>query len=145
MCKLRAYFNFCLLLGRWKHWKYFHIHYATASIGNMTASPIVWFKLHEWGHLNIYSIILTTLFAIKLPKLYYLIPSYSVITNQLKCEGLCDDNFHSKPWGILSTGQLVSMLSPHHMSPHNICTETSGQSNTLVSYCKRRETGQSEG
>lgn len=61
------------------------------------------------------------------------------------CESLCENSFHSRPsFQTLGNQQVVSVSSPHHMSPHNVCTRSNGQSNTHAAYHKRRESeGQS--
>lgn len=61
------------------------------------------------------------------------------------CEGLCVNSFHSRPpFQTLGNQQVVPVSSPHHMSPHNVCTGSKGQSNTRVASHKRRESeGQS--
>lgn len=143
MCKLRVHFNFCLLLGRWKHWKYFHICYVSAIICNLVPSPTECFNLHEWGHPNIYSVTLDHSVCSKTAQALLTHPFVvwnHQPTNQPMCEGLCDNSFHSRPpFQTLGNQQLVSVSSPHHISPHNVCRGSNGQSNTRVAYHKRRE------
>lgn len=60
--------------------------------------------------------------------------------NQPMCEGICDNSFHSRPpFQTLGNQQVVSLSSPHHVPPQNVCIGSNGQSNTHVAYHKRRE------